>query len=156
VITRKFAIPYRGCPSRPPGPFKFAWKMVYGPSEIRYNRSQMTAKLSTRRAAPVAGISLPTLNRWIRDGKIKPPKRDEQSWIRLWGERDIERIRAVKAAPRLRAGRRNPETLVPIRNGQVDFEHQRVLETANDYAAAADALGAQAVLLFGSKIFSAK
>jgi hypothetical protein len=56
-------------------------------------------KLSTKRAAQAAGVSLITLNRWVRDEKIRAPKPVliGAPGMRLWGKRDVERIRAWKA-----------------------------------------------------------
>jgi predicted site-specific integrase-resolvase len=56
-------------------------------------------KLSTKRAAQAAGVSPVTLLRWMRYGKIRAPKPILVGAVgmRLWGERDIERIRAWKA-----------------------------------------------------------
>jgi hypothetical protein len=56
------------------------------------------SKISTKMAAKAAGISLITLLRWLRDGKVRGPKPVLIGAVgmRLWGERDIERIRAWK------------------------------------------------------------
>jgi predicted site-specific integrase-resolvase len=59
----------------------------------------MSAKLKTRDAARAAGIHLNTLIRWMEKGKIRAPKPVLVGAVgmRLWSERDIERIRAHKA-----------------------------------------------------------
>jgi predicted site-specific integrase-resolvase len=59
----------------------------------------MKTKLTTRQAAEAAGIGLTTLNEWMAAGKVKAPKPVLRGALgmRLWGERDIERLRAVKA-----------------------------------------------------------
>ena len=57
------------------------------------------SKISTKMAAKAAGVSPVTLLRWMRYSKIRAPKPILVGAVgmRLWGERDIERIRAHKA-----------------------------------------------------------
>ena len=57
------------------------------------------SKISTKMAAKAAGVSPVTLFRWMRDGKVRAPKPVLIGAVgmRLWGERDVERIRAWKA-----------------------------------------------------------
>jgi excisionase family DNA binding protein len=57
-------------------------------------------KYTTSEAASQAGISLPTLQRWIAASKVKAPKPSFVGAVgyRLWAEEDIERLRAVKKA----------------------------------------------------------
>ncbi len=54
--------------------------------------------LTTRQAAKVAGISLVTLQRWIRSGKVKAPKLRliGGGTFRLWSKADVERIWKAK------------------------------------------------------------
>jgi excisionase family DNA binding protein len=55
--------------------------------------------LTTRQAAKVAGISLVTLQRWIRSGKVKAPRLRiiGGGKFRLWSKADVARIRKAKA-----------------------------------------------------------
>ena len=55
-------------------------------------------KYTTSEAANQAGISLPTLQRWIAAGKIRAPKPLLVGAVgyRLWSADDVERLRAVK------------------------------------------------------------
>jgi predicted site-specific integrase-resolvase len=57
------------------------------------------SKTSTKQAAKAAGVSPVTLLRWMRDGKVRAPKPILVGAVgmRLWGERDVKRIRAWKA-----------------------------------------------------------
>jgi predicted site-specific integrase-resolvase len=57
------------------------------------------SKIGTKQAAAAAGVALITLIRWMRDGKVRAPKPVLIGAVgmRLWSERDIERIRAWKA-----------------------------------------------------------
>ncbi len=54
--------------------------------------------LITRQAAKVAGISLVTLQRWIRSGKDNAPRLRfiVGGKFRLWSKADIARIRKVR------------------------------------------------------------
>ncbi len=54
--------------------------------------------LITRKAAKAAGISLVTLQRWIRSGKVKAPRLRDigGGTFRLWSKADIARIRKAK------------------------------------------------------------
>jgi excisionase family DNA binding protein len=58
----------------------------------------MAQRVATAEAANVVGIDRITLQRWIRDGKVKAPRpvlRRGRA-VRLWSARDIERLRKVK------------------------------------------------------------
>ena len=54
--------------------------------------------VSTAEVAKVVGVSESTLERWLSDGKIKPPKLIQlgQRKSRLWTVQDIKRIRLYK------------------------------------------------------------
>jgi predicted site-specific integrase-resolvase len=58
----------------------------------------MKAPVSTRYAAKAVGISLMTLQRWIADGDIRPPKLQIVNGraTRLWDAEDLERLRQTK------------------------------------------------------------
>jgi predicted site-specific integrase-resolvase len=58
----------------------------------------MKAPVSTRYAAKAVGISLMTLQRWIADGDIRPPRLQIVNGraTRLWDTEDVERLRASK------------------------------------------------------------
>ena len=61
---------------------------------------------STRTAARLAGVSFRTLNRWMNLGRMKPCKSvavGEGRYVWLWSDRDIEKIRKIKAT--LKSGR---------------------------------------------------
>lgn len=53
---------------------------------------------STSQAAKIAGISRVTLERWIRDGKVKKPSAlgNGPGNARLWTEPEVERVRKYK------------------------------------------------------------
>ena len=57
-------------------------------------------KYTTCEAASQAGISLPTLQRWIAASKVKAPKASLVGAVgyRLWSEEDVEELRVVKKA----------------------------------------------------------
>ncbi len=52
-------------------------------------------RYSTRQAARKLGIGQPALYRWIRDGRVRPPRKRSLGGIsiRLWSERDLTRVR---------------------------------------------------------------
>lgn len=58
----------------------------------------MKTRVSTRYAAKAATISLMTLQRWIADGDIRPPKLQivDGRATRLWDADDLERLRQLK------------------------------------------------------------
>ena len=58
----------------------------------------MKAPFSTRYAAKAVGISLMTLQRWIADGDIRPPKLQIVNGraTRLWDSEEVERLRQAK------------------------------------------------------------
>jgi predicted site-specific integrase-resolvase len=58
----------------------------------------MKGSVSTRYAAKAVGISLMTLQRWIADGDIRPPKLQIVNGraTRLWDTEDVERLRQSK------------------------------------------------------------
>jgi predicted site-specific integrase-resolvase len=58
----------------------------------------MKGPVSTRYAAKAVGISLMTLQRWIADGDIRPPRLQIVNGraTRLWDTEDLERLRASK------------------------------------------------------------
>ena len=55
--------------------------------------------MSTVEVAKLLGIHRVTLEEWIRQGKVKPPKtiRIGGQNYRLWTEREIERVRKHKS-----------------------------------------------------------
>ncbi len=58
----------------------------------------MKTPVSTRFAAKAVGISLMTLQRWIADGDIRPPKLQIVNGraTRLWDNEDLEGLRQLK------------------------------------------------------------
>jgi excisionase family DNA binding protein len=52
-------------------------------------------RYSTRQAARKLGVGQPSLYRWIREGHVRPPRK--QKWgglfVRWWTERDLARVR---------------------------------------------------------------
>ncbi len=55
--------------------------------------------LTTAEAAKAVGIGRQTLQRWIRQGKVKAPEpviRDGRA-VRLWSAADLRRLREAKA-----------------------------------------------------------
>jgi DNA-binding transcriptional MerR regulator len=55
---------------------------------------------STARVAKEIGVHKTTLIRWLLDGKVPEPRRTNQAGqeIRIWADRDVERVRKFKAA----------------------------------------------------------
>ena len=54
--------------------------------------------LSTREVAAIVGIHRATLEEWLSKERLKPPKlvRVGGKAYRIWGERDIERVKSHK------------------------------------------------------------
>jgi DNA-binding transcriptional MerR regulator len=50
--------------------------------------------LTTRQVARLAGVSLNTIYRWLKDERIAEPNRDPENNYRLWTPQDVENIRA--------------------------------------------------------------
>jgi DNA-binding transcriptional MerR regulator len=55
---------------------------------------------ATFEVARLVGIGKTTLLTWLREGRIREPKRKSQGGVevRLWSARDIERVRKYKEA----------------------------------------------------------
>ncbi|MGC1418437.1 MAG: MerR family transcriptional regulator [Candidatus Acidiferrum sp.] len=53
---------------------------------------------STAKVAAKVGVSKLTLTRWLKSGKVKEPRRVNQGGIelRIWTDRDVERVRKYK------------------------------------------------------------
>ena len=53
---------------------------------------------STARVAEEIGVHKVTLIRWLLDGKVTEPRRTNQvgQEIRIWTDRDVERVRRYK------------------------------------------------------------
>lgn len=49
--------------------------------------------LTTRQVAQSLGVSLNTIYRWLRAGRIPEPYRDPSNNYRLWTAEDVARIR---------------------------------------------------------------
>lgn len=49
--------------------------------------------LTTRQVARLAGVSLNTIYRWLKDERIAEPNRDPENNYRLWTPQDVESIR---------------------------------------------------------------
>jgi len=60
----------------------------------------MARSRSTLEVAKAVGIGKTTLLDWLRDGRIPEPKRVSQGGVevRLWSDRDVERVRKFKEA----------------------------------------------------------
>ncbi len=56
--------------------------------------------MTTQQVADATGISKTTLLRWLREGRVKEPRRISNGGLdaRIWTERDVERVRKYKAA----------------------------------------------------------
>jgi MerR HTH family regulatory protein len=57
-------------------------------------------KLSTAQVAKKIEVHKVTLIRWLLDGKVTEPRRVKQGGqeVRIWTDRDVERVRKFKAA----------------------------------------------------------
>ncbi|MBI2820470.1 MAG: MerR family transcriptional regulator [Acidobacteria bacterium] len=66
---------------------------------------------STRQAAEKVGIGRITLERWIRDGKVEPPRALFRNSVRarFWTAEDIERLRKAKRQFYRKGSGRKPE-----------------------------------------------
>lgn len=55
---------------------------------------------STAQVAGIAGVHKNTLKRWLRDHRVKEPRRVGNGGIelRVWTDRDVARVRKYKAA----------------------------------------------------------
>ncbi len=55
-------------------------------------------RYSSSQAAKLIGVTLRTLQTWIREGKVKAPKLSTVGGVkvRLWSKADVERIRKAK------------------------------------------------------------
>jgi len=55
---------------------------------------------STKEVAQAIGINRVTLQRWLLAGRVSEPRRVTQGGVdlRLWTDRDLERVRKYKAA----------------------------------------------------------
>ncbi len=49
--------------------------------------------LTTRQVARLAGVSLNTIYRWLKDERIAEPNRDPENNYRLWTPQDVENVR---------------------------------------------------------------
>lgn len=58
----------------------------------------MNKPLTTRYAAKKAGLSLITLQRWIAEGKVRPPRLQILNGraARVWDEDSVARLRQIK------------------------------------------------------------
>jgi hypothetical protein len=69
-------------------------------SQIKYGIyiTYMAKPCNTRQAAKAAGIAVMTLHRWVVAKRLKAPKlciRHGRA-VRLWGEADMQRLKALK------------------------------------------------------------
>jgi len=69
---------------------------------------------STVQVARMIGVSKMTLLRWLWAGKIREPKRRTNGGqdVRLWNDRDVERVRKYKEA-NYRKGRGRKKKAAP-------------------------------------------
>ncbi len=67
--------------------------------------------ISTAGVAKKVCVSQSTLERWLADGKIKPPKplRVGQKVFRLWTSKDIERVKQYKKKSYWKSQGRKPK-----------------------------------------------
>ena len=58
----------------------------------------MNGIYSTKQAAQMVGINRVTLQRWLLEGKVPEPRRIKNGGIdiRIWTDRDVERVRRYK------------------------------------------------------------
>jgi excisionase family DNA binding protein len=71
----------------------------------------MTERLTTGGAAKAVGIARHTLQRWIREGKVKAPKpvlRDGRG-VRLWTDADVKRLAETKVRTYRKGRGRKPK-----------------------------------------------
>jgi excisionase family DNA binding protein len=66
---------------------------------------------TTREAAEAVKISRVTLQAWIKNGRVRAPKRTEfgGASVRLWSKSDLARLRAVKQKTYLKKRGRPPK-----------------------------------------------
>jgi hypothetical protein len=78
----------------------------------KYDTSGIAMKnYSTATVAAGVGVSKLTLTRWLKAGKIKEPRRVKQGGIelRLWTNRDVERVQKYKEANYRKGRGRKPK-----------------------------------------------
>lgn len=65
---------------------------------------------ATLEVAKLVGVGKTTLLTWLREGRVPEPKRVSQGGVevRLWSDRDVERVRRYKEA-NFRKGRGRKE-----------------------------------------------
>jgi hypothetical protein len=79
----------------------------------KYDTSGITmTNYSTAMVAAEVGVSKLTLIRWLVAGKIKEPRRVKQGGVelRLWTNRDVERVRKYKEANYRKGRGRKPKS----------------------------------------------
>jgi excisionase family DNA binding protein len=71
----------------------------------------VSQKLTTTEAAKAVGLDRVTVQRWIRERKVNPPKTILRNGrgVRLWSSSDIERLSRVKELVYRRGRGRKPK-----------------------------------------------
>jgi len=71
----------------------------------------MSQSLTTAAAAKAVGITRQTLQRWIRERKLKPPKPTLRNGrgVRLWSDADLKRLARVKTETYRKGRGRKPK-----------------------------------------------
>jgi predicted site-specific integrase-resolvase len=66
---------------------------------------------STKWVAGIVGINRVTLQRWLLSGKLAEPRRISSGGVdlRIWTDRDVERVRKYKAANYRKGRGRKPK-----------------------------------------------
>ena len=71
----------------------------------------MSRDLATSQAAKKVGIARHTLQRWIREGRVKPPKaiiRNGRA-VRLWSNADVKKLNQIKTETYRKGRGRKPK-----------------------------------------------
>jgi hypothetical protein len=87
----------------------FTWGLT---RQEKYDTSGIgMTNYSTAKVAAEIGVSKLTLTRWLKAGKVKEPRRITQGGIelRLWTNRDVERVRKYKEANYRKGRGRKPK-----------------------------------------------
>ena len=81
-------------------------QLKYGTHEL-----QMSEQLTTANAAKAVGIARHTLQRWIKEGKVKAPKPILRGGrgVRLWSDDYMKRLAQVKAITYRKGRGRKPK-----------------------------------------------
>jgi excisionase family DNA binding protein len=77
-----------------------------------YGSVVATESYTTAAVAKKVGVTRATIQQWIKDGRIRPPRiqaRDGKPPVRFWSQSEIERLRKLKEEMKLKRIRKPKE-----------------------------------------------